>query len=90
MSDEMIVEGDAAKQDRIEREQKNEVQEQIKQSRDNVPEYIILLSIAFDTRTNNIQVAGPLMDKLMCYKMLEGARDCIYDYNREHIAGVKN
>ena len=59
-------------------------------SREGVPEHVILMVIAYDTKAGQVQVQGPIGDKIRAYGMLELARDCIYDYNKAHIPGVIN
>jgi hypothetical protein len=42
---------------------------------------VIVLSIAFDPHNpKGVQVNGPLQDKMICYALLEMARDAIKDY----------
>ncbi len=60
-----------------------------KASREGVPDHVILLVIAFDTKGGQVQVQGPIDNKHMSYGMLELARDCIQQYNAERIPGVK-
>ena len=73
-------EGMNAQAARLQREAK-EKQETIvsvfKASRSNIPDHIELLVIAYDTVQGNVQINGPIMNKHMCYKMFEGARDII-------------
>lgn len=69
-------------------QRRQEVQEQIEMSREHVPDDIILISIAYDTKTGSVQVAGPIANKHMFYGMLECARDCVLEWNRENVAGV--
>lgn len=40
----------------------------------------IELHITFDQQTGNVQVTGPLPNKLLCYGMLELAKDVIREF----------
>jgi ABC-type arginine transport system permease subunit len=57
-------------------------------TRKGLPDHVVVLVIAYDTKMGNVQVMGPIANKHMAYGMLGLARDCIETYNREHIAGV--
>lgn len=50
-------------------------------------EGVDVLVIAFDQNEARLSISGSC-NKAMAYSMLELARDCIYDYNKERIAGV--
>lgn len=40
------------------------------------------LTITFNPATNQCEVTGPLMNRFLCYGMLEMARDVIVDWNK--------
>lgn len=82
-------EGAEARKDREQRERQEEVQNQMKMSRTGVPDDIVIVTIAYDLKNGNVQVAGPISNKQMMYGMLEMARDCVVDYNRQNIPGVQ-
>lgn len=66
-----------------------QMQSAFKASREGVPDHVILMVIAYDTKGGQIQVQGPITNKHMAYGMLGLARDCIEQYNRENIPGVQ-
>jgi hypothetical protein len=41
---------------------------------------IVELKITFDPATKQVQVSGPINDKMLAYSMLEMARDAIKDH----------
>lgn len=42
---------------------------------------MIELKLIFDPNTGQVQVAGPIDNKLLCYGILERAKDAIRDFN---------
>lgn len=46
-----------------------------------LPEQIKSLIITFDTSNGNLQVAGHIEDRVLCYGMLESAKDVIKQFN---------
>lgn len=49
--------------------------------KEKVPAHIRTLVIMFDTRTNQVNVSGPILDKVNAYGMLEMAKEAIYEYH---------
>lgn len=66
-----------------------EMESTFKATRQGVPETTLILVIAFDTLTNQIQLSGPIADKGTSYKLLELARDAIKDYNDKRMSGIE-
>lgn len=48
----------------------------------------VTLSITFDPQTKGTTVTGPIEDKMLCYAMLEIARDSIKDFKPAEIQTV--
>lgn len=48
----------------------------------------IQLTITLDPQTNQINVAGPIDQKTLCYGMLESAKDAIRDYCAKPASGI--
>lgn len=51
-----------------------------------MPAHIRTLVITMDVTNGNLQVAGPIEDKVLCYGMMEGAKDVIQEHNAKRIA----
>lgn len=81
--------GDAAKRAQEAQKRGKELESCVQINRDNIPEDIVLLVIAYDTKSGQSQVSGPLGNKELSYGMLEIARDTIYDWNKNNIPGVQ-
>lgn len=84
------VEGESAKKDREQRERQKQLESSFNATRGGLPDHVVVMVIAYDTKDGNVQVMGPIANKELAYGMIELARDCIYDYSKAHIAGVIN
>lgn len=42
---------------------------------------MIELKIMFDPQTGQLQVGGPINDKILCYGLLERAKDMVRDFD---------
>ena len=53
---------------------------------------VLTLTIRLDMSTGNVQLEGPITDKILCYGMLERARDVVKDFdpNRKPALVVAN
>lgn len=54
-----------------------------------LPEHLKSLIIIFDTKTQEMQLNGPIIDKILCYGMLEMAKECLQHYHRDLLTKQK-
>lgn len=90
MSEELVpLEGLAAKRTRLEKELE-EIKKQMPgyspgmgeiNPPTGLPAHIRSLILTFDTTNGNMQIAGPIAEKLLCYGMLHLAMDIVKDWN---------
>jgi hypothetical protein len=45
-----------------------------------VPSTVVQIVISLDQVTNKISVNGPIQNKILCYGLLEAAKDAVRDY----------
>lgn len=70
------------------KEAREQMESSFNASRKGIPETTLILVVAFDTLTGQVQVQGPIANKGESYKMLELARDAIKDYNDKRMPGI--
>ncbi len=46
---------------------------------------LVTMTVTFDPQTGNVNVNGPIQDKIFCYGVLELAKDAIRRYNPNRI-----
>lgn len=50
---------------------------------DKMPKHIKILTVTLDTSTNQVNVAGAIGDKIMCYGMLTMAQEAVFLYHEQ-------
>lgn len=49
------------------------------------PKHLKLMTIMFNINTGELDISGPIEDKVLCYGMLTSAMDLVKDFNDKRI-----